>query len=454
MKYRNGIRTEINTLYRNKAIAWLSQHVKSDKIDGFPKRIYLGAPTHDEEVTAQKEEFLKFCKDWHHDLPSGKVDFLKKNYAGIGEIDVPIHLVFENPDEIATWAGHVVEYHTALNRLNVIGRTLPDLIAAALDQVNAITSFDEADFERFVGVCKWLCEHRDSGCLIRQIDVRGVDVSWFEQHRALLLAFLRDYLDLNPLRKDLLQIGLVPPSPLIRVILLDRGLRSRVGGLRYFAASISDLEKLDIKPARVLFFEDDATALSIPDLEDCVIVIMPAHSIGALCAIPWIGSAKCEFLGSIDLRSFAMLNNVRVHLPNTRSLLMDQATLNNNKDLITYDDLSPNDVEVPPALTGEEMLVYRSLVTGYYGPRARLSQERIPLSLVFEAVGAPYVKIEPTPARGLTASSVFDSTPLSEAGDTDGDMPEMPDVDDDAEGGASDGLSESFSRISDESGKD
>ncbi|MBQ9274670.1 MAG: hypothetical protein IJ228_07630 [Succinivibrio sp.] len=389
MKNRNGIRTEISSLYRARITSWLTEHVKNENhaIDGFPCRIYLGAPTRDEDVKAHKEQFIAFCEDWHKDLAAGKVDFLEKNYPGIGTVEVPIHLVFERPDEIVTWAGHLVEYHSALRRLDIIAAQLPDLIDSALDNISSLTTLDDLDFQHFVDVCKWICTHRNSGSLIRQINVRGVDTAWFESHRSILLTFLRDFLDLNPLRKDLLQLGLLPPSPLVRVVVLDHVLRNKIGGLRYFAAPIGDLQTIDIKPARVVFFEDVSTALSVPDVPGTVIVITPTHSLSELCKTDWIAGAKCDYSGSISLRSFAVLNNFRVYLPNTNSLLMDEGTFVTNKDLWTYDDILAQDQPQPMALTAEEMSFYRMLASGMYGLRARIDQERIPLELIYKALG-------------------------------------------------------------------
>lgn len=388
MKTRNSIRAEINALYRAKIITWLTEHVKNNhEIKGFPCRIYLGAPTNDEEVAAKKEAFLNFCQDWHNDLAAGKVEFLEKNYPDIGTVEVPVHLIFEKPDDIITWAGHLVEYHSAMKRLEIIAAKLPDLIDSALDNISMLTTMDDADFLCFVDVCKWIIEHKNSGCLIRQIRVRGVDTAWFESHRSILLIFLRKYLNLNPLRKDLLQLGLQPPPSLVRLLVLDHVLRTHTGGLRYFSTSVKDLKELDIKPSRVIFLEDLSTALSFPDMGGVVLILIPSHSLNELCHIDWIANAKCQFMAGISLRSFAMLNNVRVYLPQTESVLMDQHTFIANKDLWTYDDISVRDPDVPMALNPDESDLFRLLATGAFGMGARISQERIPLDQIFGVLG-------------------------------------------------------------------
>ncbi len=381
MKTRNSIRQEINNLYKNNVITWLSNFIKHQTpFDAV--RIYLGAPTTDEAVVANKDEFKRFCQDWKKDLTAGKVDFIEKTYPDIGTIAVPIHLVFESIDEIASWAGHLVEFHTAENRLLAVQKELPDLVDAGIDNIHYLTSLDEIDFVRFLQVCKWLTQHKNSGALIRQIPVRGVDTVWFETHRYLILAFLRNYLDLNPLRKDLLQLGLVPPPQTVRIILLDNVLRSKVGGMRDLALTVTDLAKLDIKPRKIYFFDDLSTALSLPDIPGVVAIVLPSI-IGEICKINWIAHSQCVYVSGIEMRSFAVINNLRVYLPNTQAPVLSKNVFMANRDLVSFDDIELEELNADMALTVDESMLYNLLALGTFGRRARIPQERIPLSVIY-----------------------------------------------------------------------
>lgn len=389
MKNRNGIRTEINAFYRTNVISWLSEIVKDKKecASSFPVHLFLGTPKNDEEAIAVKDEFLKFCEDWQKPVTSGHVDFHEKNISGIGKVQVPIHLIFDTPEDIATWAGHLVEYRSAKQRLAVIAEQLPDFIDSALDVISSLSNLEEADFVRFVDVSKWIVENHDKGgALIRKIPVRGVDTRWFEIYRHLLLDFLRDKLNLDPQRKDILQLGLVPPPNLVRICILDHVLRTKVGGMRFLASSIEELKNLDIKPHRVIFMESLSTVLSLNDIPGAVVVIPPSHALSDLTQIPWIANAKGQFIGSLDIRSFVQLHNLRIHMPKVESLLMDVKTLEENRDLCSFD----NDVTVssiPAALNESEALLCSRLLENYYGENVRLDQERLPLDLIHKALG-------------------------------------------------------------------
>lgn len=389
MKNRNGIRTEINAFYRTNVISWLSELIKDKKAipSSFPVHLFLGTPKTDDEALKVKDEFLKFCEDWHNPVTSGHVAFHEKTISEIGKVEVPVHLVFDTPEDIATWAGHLVEYRSAKERLAIIASELPDYIDSALDVISSISNLEENDFYRFVQVAKWICEnYNKKGALIRQVPVRGVDTRWFEINRHLLLDFLRDKLGLDPHRKDILQLGLIPPPFTVRICILDHVLRSKVGGMKFFASSIEELKRLEIKPHRVIFMDNLSTALSLNDIAGAVVVIPPTNSLSELCHVPWITNAKGQFIGSIDIRSFVQLHNMRIHMPKIESLLMDEQTLLENRDLWSFD----NDVmidTIPAALKADEALVCRRLLENYYGENVRLDQECMPLEIIHKALG-------------------------------------------------------------------
>lgn len=389
MKNRSIIRSEINNYYRAKVISWLASHVKDkrDVPEDFPTHLYLGAPTKDEDVLESKDAFLSFCKEWSAPLPAGHIEFIDKTYPDIGTVKVPIHLVFDTPEELATWAGHLVEYHSSVRCLDLIAHEMPELIDSALNVISSLANLAWIDFERMVAVCKWFCENRNSRLLTRQIPIRGIDTRWFEIHTPLLLDFLRDYLELNPYRKDLLQLGLVPPPALIRLVIFDAELRAKVGGLKIVAASISELNELNLRPERIVFMDNLPTAVALPDIKGTIGIITPFHHVRETCRINWVAQSHCQYLGSVDLRSFAVLHNLRLYLPNIESVLMDEQTLLSNQDLWTNDDVSGFD-SAPVALNQAESHLYGCLIDGVYGDHVRLDLERLPLALIATALGA------------------------------------------------------------------
>lgn len=391
MKTRNSIRNEINEIYQSKVVLWLTEHVKNNhEIQGFPFRIILDAPAKEEEVNANKEQFLLFCNDWHGELAAGKVEFVEKEFRGVGRIEVPVHLVFDTPDEIVSWCGHLVEYRTALKRLDIVAERIPVLVDSALEHIANLTSLEDLDFMRFVEVCRWILKNPNSGSMIRQMRIRGVDSAWFERFRNFLLLFLRDNLRLNPLRKDLRQLGLIPPPSLIRIVILDPKIREHVGNLRYIACPVAEAAKLSVHPDQVLFMEDLASALSLPDAPSTVAVILPNSALGEMCSISWIAKASTVYLGSIGIDALLRLNNLRVHLPRTQSRLLDEATFFANEDLWTPDFITKEAVPMqsPLLLNRTESELYQLFLARIIKKDSmNIVQERIPFELLCQAAG-------------------------------------------------------------------
>ena len=391
MKTRNSIRNEINEIYQSKVVLWLTEHVKNNhEIQGFPFRIILDAPAKEEEINANKELFLSFCNDWHGELAAGKVDFIEKEFRGLGRVEVPVHLVFDSPDEIVSWCGHLVEYRTALKRLDVVADRIPVLVDSAIEHIANLTSLEDLDFIRFVEVCRWILKNPNSGSMIRQMRIRGVDSVWFEKFRNFLLLFLRNNLKLNPLRKDLRQLGLIPPPSLIRIVVLDPKIREHVGNLRYLACPVPEAAKLSVHPNQVLFMEDLASALSLPDAPSTVAVILPTTNLGQMCSISWIAKANTVYLGSIGINALLRLNNIRVHLPKTQSRLLDEQSFFDNQDLWTPDFITKESVPLdsPLLLNRQESDLYQLFLARIIKKESMsIVQERIPFELLCHAAG-------------------------------------------------------------------
>lgn len=423
MKNRSIIRSEINHYYRAKVISWLASHVKDKREvpEDFPTHLYLGAPANEEDVLNNKDAFLSFCNEWSNNLPAGHVEFVDRTYDEIGTVKVPIHLVFETPDELATWAGHKVEYHSAIRCLSLILQEIPELIDSALNVINSLANIDWIDFERMVAVSKWFCSHRDNNiCLTRQIPIRGVDTHWFEVHSPLLLDFLRDYLELNPYRKDLLQLGIVPPPALVRIVIFDDELKNKIGGMKFFACSLDEMPSLNLRPDRIVFMDNIATAVALPSIKGTMAIITPLSHIRDVCQVEWVTHSQCQYLGSIDLRSFAILHNLRLYLPNIESILMDEQTLLSNQDLWTCNDNYRAEC-APIALNQSETHLYRCLLDGVYGNNIRLELERLPLALIATALGsedeALAREIALNGIDGLTPNSLNENDPYPELQD-------------------------------------
>jgi hypothetical protein len=81
------------------------------------------------------------------------------------------------------------------------------------------------------------------------------------------------------------------------------------------------------------------------------------------------------YWGDIDTHGFAILDQLRAHVPSARSLLMDRATLDAHRALWGSEP-RPETRELR-RLTNEESALYDDLRLDRLGSRVRLEQERV-----------------------------------------------------------------------------
>ncbi|MGN6524272.1 MAG: Wadjet anti-phage system protein JetD domain-containing protein, partial [Actinomycetes bacterium] len=88
--------------------------------------------------------------------------------------------------------------------------------------------------------------------------------------------------------------------------------------------------------------------------------------------------------GDIDTHGFAILDRLRAWLPQTRSVLMDRATLLAHRERWVEED-RPTRAALS-RLTEDERALYEDLVTDAFGQRVRLEQEVIDWGWVGESL--------------------------------------------------------------------
>lgn len=98
--------------------------------------------------------------------------------------------------------------------------------------------------------------------------------------------------------------------------------------------------------------------------------------------MPWLADAEVAYWGDLDTHGFAILNQLRAWLPQTRSVLMDRGTLLAHRDRWVIEP-SPTAARLD-WLTPDEQALYQELVKDRLGERVRLEQERIAWDWVAE----------------------------------------------------------------------
>jgi hypothetical protein len=104
-----------------------------------------------------------------------------------------------------------------------------------------------------------------------------------------------------------------------------------------------------------------------------------------LAAAKWLLGKELYYWGDIDTHGFAILNQLRRTLPHAASMLMDERTLLDHRELWGIEERQES-AELA-LLKGEEREVYDGLRQGRWGERVRLEQERVGFERVVDVLG-------------------------------------------------------------------
>jgi hypothetical protein len=380
---------------------WTGNHRRwLDGAGSWPLTILLHPPT--ERETARDPAGTR---DWIEGWAAlaaaperpGELLWTERQWPGLGRQRLPERLLLADAAAVATWLGEQDRWQRAWARAAAIaatpgwsgqrtlrlGRHFDWLAEAAAD-----------DFERLLAVLRWLIAHPDSGLYVRQLPIPGIDTKWIGANRGRLTDLLAQLGPGTagpqpPQGADLHRLaGLRQGPDLMRLRILDPGLRAAVGGLGDLTAPIEQLAALPLAPEQVFIVENLQTGLAFADLPGAVCCMARGYAVEAFAALPWLKDRPCHYWGDLDTHGFAILSRLRRDLPHARSLLMDADTLLRHRPLWQREDKpAAGPLE---RLTGAEQAVFQGLLNDRWGARVRLEQERIDWGYAWARIGAAH----------------------------------------------------------------
>lgn len=354
----------------------------------WPLRVPLAPPS-----TGQRSADPVGCHAWaarwvNHNGP-GRIEHSRLRFP-TGLHDIPKTLVFDRPADVAGVTPHTREtWARCGRRLPKLQRDFPE--ASFTGIIRKLIELDEDQYQQLVDTVTWLKTNPTSGRLLRQLPIEGVDTKWLARHSTLVLALLgkstgpdaqqAEPSTPGPIRRRLHErLGLRVPPELVQVCVLDPGLRSQVGGMRHFAASVEDLSRWAHVPHTVVILENKETGYAITDDHMGVVAFHgQGFNVSEYGRLPWIrGAHTVIYWGDIDAPGLQFVNDLRHQGIPARSILMDLPTLKQFQHL-AVDGAGPQRGELPH-LTEHEQSLYDHLVhhAAEHGVGLLLEQERIP----------------------------------------------------------------------------
>lgn len=225
-----------------------------------------------------------------------------------------------------------------------------------------------SEWPKVLSAYRWLDDHRGSGRYLREITAPGVDTKLIERHRGVLAALLAVSTSPTAFLRDL---GLTARPELVRL----RANPGTFGSLSDLTVRVDELRAAAISVRAAIVVENEITFLSTPVPRDGVVLWGKGFEVDRAGSLPWLRAADVHYWGDLDTHGFAILNQLRAWLPQTRSFLMDRATLLEHRERWGQES-TPTRARLE-RLTADESQVYDDLVSDRLGNRVRLEQERI-----------------------------------------------------------------------------
>lgn len=199
--------------------------------------------------------------------------------------------------------------------------------------INALSLVDA--WPALLAIVAWLQVHPRPGIYLRQVDLPGVDSKFMEANRSVLselfdLALPVEAIDpsASGANQFCRRYGFKDKPLRIRFRLLDPQLALLPAACEQdIGVTQAAFEQLDLPVRRVFITENEVNFLAFPPLTDSLVIFGAGYGFDVLAGAHWLLHRRIYYWGDIDTHGFAILDQLRAHLPHVQSLLMDRTTL-------------------------------------------------------------------------------------------------------------------------------
>lgn len=349
--------------------------------DGWPLRLRLRAPTA-AEITDRFAE----VRDWRAALaamPRIRLVEQEVRHRVHGSQRLPAEACIDRVEDAVAIIGKRTETETWRQLRDATSSRLPMLLPWL--QRHPLRAIDLSPaWPRLLSTLEWLRDHPRPGVYLRQVDAAGVDSKFIEAHRAVLtelldLALPADAIDtaatgVNGFTR---RYGFLEKPVRVRFRTLDPALKV-FSGQRASADVTLDARNfaaLDLPVRRVFVTENETNFLAFPTVTESILLFGAGYGWDYITSIEWLSRRDVFYWGDIDTHGFAILDQLRAHLPHVTSLLMDRATFVTHQAHWTHEPEPTR--HALTRLSPDELALYDDLRYDRLGERLRLEQERI-----------------------------------------------------------------------------
>ena len=380
MKMPNEISAITKRKYSNNRTDWL----QGSGVWPFSFKIEMPSNSIRQESIEEVRTWIDAWKAWQ---PDTEIEWTSKRLGNGGLQKLPTRFIVGSPLRMAELAGSAPQWLRSLQIVDRLTNHWPSSRSAIIKQIDSLLAYDDQDLSRLETLVDWLSSNDSSSFYIRQLPIRGVDSKWLEGRRKLVSNLLSAIYPANP---ENLEFRSLPRS--IRLLVLDPEIRNQFSGLRDLTVSIAEASQLEIPLKKVIIIENLQTLLALKDYPGTVAIFGHGYPVDLLGKLPWLCSVPCYYWGDIDTHGFAILDRARRYIPQIQSILMDESTLFDHRDLWSFEP-DQNRAKELPFLTEPEQSLYTNLHDNTWGIGVRMEQERLDwdycMERLEEALGLP-----------------------------------------------------------------
>jgi hypothetical protein len=346
----------------------------------FPKKLTLRGPT-SAEITTQFDQVREWIAAIQA-LRGYRIEAKTFNHRVFGMNSMPGEIWVDDLDTAVKILGKQDQVRQFIEVGTLLQTRAPHLLTWLA--ANPFKGLEHAQvMPKILDVIDWIQCHPIPGCYIRQMTVPGVDTKFIEARRGVLSELLD-----RTLAPEVINATCTGASQFAgRYSFLDKPQRVRFRMLDTHHGLLPNSPMADItidamsfaalwpSVSRVFITENEVNFLAFPDLPDAMIVWGAGYGFDAIRHAKWLREKDVFYWGDIDSHAFAILNQLREVLPESRSFLMGEDVLLAHRDLWVAES-TPTNARLM-RLTQSESDLYAALCNNVHGKNIRLEQERI-----------------------------------------------------------------------------
>lgn len=377
----SDLRREVERLWQRGSI--LRSLLSGEKI--FPYRLRLRSPS-----SSELGECFGEVRQWIGELDGlelFRIEWRALNHRTLGSNQVPAAIWVDTLEDAVGIVGKQRSVREFEELVKVTREVQPELLCW-LEQYPMRGLKLKGVWRQLLDVVQWVEQHPCPGIYLRELDLPGVHTKLVEQHRGVLAELLDLVVASEFVRSEYRGVagfckryGFREKPRLVRLRSLDKKLRFFAKGAdQEMSITEGDFAALDLPVKRVFVTENEVNFLTMPSVVDSIVVFGRGYGVEVVAGAAWLQEKRIYYWGDIDTHGFAILSQLRRHLPQVESMLMDEGTLMAHREFWVRE--SEPSSAVLNYLTMAESQLYRELQQGRWGVGVRLEQERIRYSVV------------------------------------------------------------------------